>query len=320
MTGSVVTGSGATGRAAAPALAGRNRAGRNLASQYRRLRTAHPVRVLRWLRNGMLTAVAAAALLYLWVAVQAGHDISAAQRTSQGIGYIAKAVAAATAAGAALDRTSASEDVTLTGTGGDYINQVTQVNKYLALVAEDNAAGTAGTSQIQFVQGQLGTYLAMSETAITDYGAGGELGPAAESYAQGANDDLVSALDQLNTIENGALRIQRGAWALDPSVFWWVLLAPVVVVLLLAGATAHVLARHFRRLAGPPLLGSVLITAATMITVGFLNGHDQRHLAASRWAGQPVTLTVVLLLLLTAAVLAHRAYRPRLAEYRFNPS
>jgi hypothetical protein len=293
---------------------------RVLAGQYRQLRSAHPVRVLRWLRNGMLLAVAAAALLYVWVATQAGHDIDAARRTSQGIGYIDKAAAAARASAAALSYTTATEDVTLTGTGGTYITQVTQVDKYLALVAEDNAAGAAGTSQIQFVQGQLGSYLNMSETAIRDYGAGGDLGPAGQGYASGTESDLLSALTNLKTIEQNARSDQRGAWPLDPGTFWWVLLGPVIAVLLLAGATAYVLARHFRRHVGPRLWGSLLITAGTVITVGFLNWHDEQYLVADQRAGHPVTLSAALLLLLAAAVLAYLAYRPRLAEYRFRPS
>ena len=98
------------------------------------------------------------------------------------------------------------------------------------------------------------------------------------------------------------------------------LLGPVIGVLLLAGATAQVLARHFRRHVSPWLWGSLLITAGTVITVGFFNWNDERHQAADQWAGHPVTLTGALLLFLTAAVLAHLAYRPRLAEYRFKPS
>jgi hypothetical protein len=293
---------------------------RVLAGQYRQLRTVHPVRVLRWLRNGMLLGVAAAALLYVWVAVQAGHDIDAARRTSQGITYIGQAITAAQTAGTALSHTSATEDVTLTGTGGNYVNLVAQVSKYIVLIAADNAAGTAGTSEIQFVQVQFGTYLGLSETAIQDYRAGGYLGPAGEMYASGAEFNLRVALGQLKMTEQAALAAQRGAWPLDPGTFWWVLLGPVIGVLLLAGATAHVLARHFRRHVGPWLWGSLLITAATMIAVGFLNEDDEQHLAAARSAGHPVTMTSALVLLLAAAVLAYRAYRPRLAEYRFKPS
>jgi hypothetical protein len=299
---------------------------RVLAGQYRQLRTAHPVRVLRWLRNGMLLTVAAAALLYVWVAVQAGNDIDAARRTTEGIDYVGKAVGAVNKAGTALRHTAATEDVTLIGIGKAYDTQVTQVYGYLDVVAEDNGAGTAGTSQIQFAQGQLVNYLDQSETAIRDYSAGGYLGPAGELAASGgqgqsgAQGGLISALRDLKAIEQKALDAQHRAWPLDPRVFWWVLLAPVIGVLLLAGGTVHVLARHFRRPAGPWLWGSLLIIAATMITVGFLNWNDEQELAANQWAGHPVTLTVVLLLLLAAAVLADFAYRPRLAEYRFKPS
>jgi hypothetical protein len=57
-----------------------------------------------------------------------------------------------------------------------------------------------------------------------------------------------------------------------------------------------------------------------VITVGFLNWHDEQYLVADQRAGHPVTLSAALLLLLAAAVLAYLAYRPRLAEYRFRPS
>jgi hypothetical protein len=299
---------------------------RVLAGRYRQLRTAHPVRVLRWLRNGMLLGVAAAALLYVWVAIQAGNDINAARRTTQGIGYIDEAATAVHAAGTALNHTSATEDVTLTGIGKAYVTQITQVQQYLAVVAADNGAGTEGTSQLQFVQGELGVYLNLSETAIGDYSAGGSLGPAGELAASGGlgqpggQGELLSALGDLKTIELGAFGAQRRAWPLDPETFWWVLLGPVIGVLLLAGATVYVLARHFRRRAGLWLWGSLLITAATMTAAGFLNWNDEQELAADPWAGHPVTLTVALLLLLVAAVLADLAYRPRLAEYQFKPA
>src|SRR5260221_5502515 len=101
-----------------------------IAGQYRRLRSAHPVHVLRWLRNGMLLGVTAATLLYLWVAIQAGSDIAAARRTQQAIADIGKAGIAVTDAGNALDHAFRHEDVTLVGTGSDFVNQITQVNKY----------------------------------------------------------------------------------------------------------------------------------------------------------------------------------------------
>lgn len=293
---------------------------RVLAGQYRQLRTAHPVRVLRWLRNGMLLTVAVAALLYVWVAVQAGNDINAARRTTQGITNIEQASRSVQTAGTALRRAFETEDPTLTGIGNGYITAATQVHKYLILAAEDNAAGTEGTSELQFAQVQLETYLEQSANAVRDYVIGPRLGLADLTYAESGGSDLVSALNNLEGTERAALHAQRNAWPLDPGTFWWVLLGPVIAMLLLAGATAHVLARHFRRHVSPWLPGSLLATAATMITVGFFNWNDEQELARDQWAGHPVTLAAALLVLLAAAVLADRAYRPRLAEYRFKPS
>jgi hypothetical protein len=289
------------------------------AGQYRRLRSAHPVTVLRWLQNGVLLGVAAAALLYLWVAVQAGSDIAAARQTQKAIAGIGKAGNAVTDAGNALDHAFVHEDVTLVGTGSDFANQITQVNKYLTLAAEGNAAGAEGTGDIQYVQNQLASYLQLSETAVRDYDHGTALGQAGQQYAAGAESDVKSAIDELRQTEQTALDAQRRAWALDPGTFWWALLGPVIGMLLLVAATANVVARHFRRHVSPWLWGSLLITAATIVTAGSFNAADGRSLAGDPWAGHPATMAVVLPLLLAAAMLAQLAYRPRLAEYRFPP-
>ena len=295
------------------------RAGRAIAGQYRRLRSTHPVRVLRWLRNGVLLSVAAAALLYLWVTIQAGHDITAARRTQQAIADTGKASSAVTAGGTALDYAFSREDVTLVGAGSEFVNQITQVDKYLALAAEDNAAGTEGTREIQYVQDLLASYLQLSENAVRDYDRGTVLGQAGQQYASGDEGDVQSAISLLANAERTALDAQHAAWALDPGTFWWALLGPVIGMLLLVAATAYVLARHFRRHVSPWLWGSLLITAVTMVIAGFFNSADARSLAADPWAGHPATVAVALLLLLAAAVVAQLAYHPRLAEYRFQP-
>src|ERR1022692_3965127 len=125
----------------------------------------HPVDVLHWLRNGILLCVAATAAMYLWVAIQAGSDIAAAQRTQQAITDLGAASSAVKAAGSALDYAFSREDPTLVGT----------------------------------------------------------------------------------------------ASVLHPATFWWALLGPVIGFLLLAAATARVLARHFRRHVSPYLWGALLI-------------------------------------------------------------
>ena len=301
--------------------------------------TAHPVTVLRWLRNGVLLSLAAAALLYLWVAIQARHEIAAVHRTQQAIVHTEDARSTAASAQHALQAAFKSEDVTLTGTGTDYVNKITQVNKDLTLAAEDNAAGSEGTSQIQYVSGELESYLELSESAVLDYSLSQPFGLDTETYASGGESNLRSALGQAQTCqqltrleqggsapvglaptEENALCVQRSAWPLDPGTFWWALLGPVIGVLLLVTATAYVLARHFRRHLSRWLWGALLTTAAVSITVGIFNVVDERHLSGTQLASYPATITVALLLFLAAGVQAYLAYRPRLAEYRFRPS
>jgi hypothetical protein len=293
---------------------------RIFARRYRRLRTAHPVIVLEWLRNSVLVCVLAAASLYLWVATQASNDIGAAGRTAQAVADIGKASTAAKDADRALGTEFKTEDVTLTGTGGAYVDDLTAVDKDLTLAAEDNAAGPEGTEGIQFVQDELATYLQLSENAVLAYGAGKRFGQIMESNASGSDQDIGTALVALRSTEATALRAQRGAWPLDPAAFWWALLGPVAGILLLTVATAQVLARHFRRHVSRWLWGSLLVTAATVVIVGVFNWNDERHLSADPWAGHPATLTAALVLFFLAAVLAQLAYHPRLAEYRFESS
>lgn len=301
-------------------MAERRTAPQILTAQYRRLRAVHPINVLRWLRNGMLLSVAAASVLYLWVAVQAGHDIDAARRTRQAITDIQQARGTVRNAGEALSTAVDREDVTLTGTGSDYINQITQVHKYLTLAAENNAAGTEGAIEIQSVQGLLVTYLRLSENVARDYGRGKPLGEASLTYAAGGEENLLNTLNDLKGTEQRALSAQRGAWPLATGMFWWAMLGPVIAMLLLLVATAQVLARHFRRHVSRWLWGSLLTTAAAVVTVGLFNARDARELAADPWAGNPATMTIALLLFLAAGVQAYLAYRPRLDEYRFPPS
>lgn len=284
----------------------------------------HPVDALRWLRNGILLCLVAAAAMYLLVVIQAGSDIAAAQRTQQAVNDLKTASVAVTTAGSALNYAFSREDPALVGTGSDFVNDITQVDKELTLAAESNAASTAGTSDIQYVENQLTSYQQLSETAVSDYEQSPAFGLVGYGYAAGAESPVQSAIDTLTGDEQAALSAQRGAWVLQPTTFWWVLLGPVIAFLLLVAATARVLASGFRRHVSPHLWGALLVTVATTVTVGFLNARDVQRLAQSRpqvlSAGDPVTMTIVLLLLLGAVSLAHLAYQPRLAEYRFRSS
>jgi hypothetical protein len=294
------------------------RAQRLIAVRYRRLRTAHPVYVLEWLRNGVLLAIAAAALLYLLVAIQASSDIGTAIRTHQAVHDISRASDAVAAAGTALTGTlTLDDDLQLTGIGSEYFSDISEVSIYLTLAAENNGAGTDGTTDIQFAQGQLDVYQQASETAVTDYELGSDLGLAGEKYAASGAGDLTTALIALQNAEQAALSGQRGAWPINPAAFWWVLLGPVIAVLMLAVATIRVLARHFRRHVSPWLWGSLLTVTATAVTAGFLNVDDERTPSQHPLAGNPVSLACALALFLAAAVMAQLAYRRRLADYRF---
>jgi hypothetical protein len=298
--------------------------------------TPHPATVLRWLRDGVLLCTAAAALLYLWVAINARHEIAAIHRTQAAVGYITDASSTAAQAQSALRTAFGTEDVALTGAGEAYVIDLPLINSDLTLATEDNASGTLGTSQIQYVEGELDTYLALGENAVHDYSVGRPFGLAAETYASGGESNLTAALGQAQTcqelarlaqdgaaptglapIEDQALCAQRASWPLDPGTFWWILLWPVIVMLFLVMATAYVQARHFRRHLSRWLWGSLLTAAATTVAVGVCNVIDERRLSGSQLAGHPATVIIAAVLFLGAGVQAYLAYRPRLAEYRF---
>jgi hypothetical protein len=290
------------------------------APRYRRLRATHPVYVLAWLRNGVLLGIAGAALLYLLVAVQASSDIATSIRTNQAMADIRAARAASAKAELALESALSTNYVRLIGTGPDYVNYVSDVTTDLALAAENYGASTNGTIDIQSAQGQLETYLQLSDNAVSDAEAGPTLGAAGESYAYTGEQGLESQLCILRKDEQTALSEQYDEWPVDPAAFWWALLGPLIIVLILAGATARLLARHFRRHVSPWLWVSLLLATATAVTAGFLNLDDERTHSRDPLAGHPITLICALLLFLAAGLMAHLAYRRRLADYQFRSS
>jgi hypothetical protein len=307
------------------------------ADRYRGLRATHPATLLRWLRNGLLTAIVATALLYLLVATQARHQIAAADRTAHAIAQIDRASTAASDASAALKYAFEHEDVALIGAGSAFADDAAQVGTDMTLAAEGNAAGPEGDAQIQFVQGQLATCVSLADTAVLDYDDDSALGAKADSDVLSAfraedhrylgkgpaiadTGGLIAAVKDLRALEQRAFRAQLDSPWLDPVCTWLLLAAPVLCALLLVGASGYVLASHFRRHISPLLGGAFLATAVVAVTVGVLGTHDERTLSTDPRAGHPVTMSAGLLLLTAALVLAHRAYAPRLAEYRWRSS
>lgn len=298
-----------------------------------RLRTTHPTTVLRWLRAGVLAAVAVTALLSFVVMTQADRQIAAAQRTNEAIGFIKTAHSEARVADAALTSVFETGQVSLIGTGSAFSNHIARVYTNVTSAAEGNAAGKPGLTQIQFVQGQLTTCLRLADAAVRDYARTGQDGVRAAHNA--LTDDrerdpgnqqpipgtggLTASLDDLKATEQKALDEQGHSRWLDPAYVWPLLVGPAATMLLLVLATGYVLAQHFRRYLGLRLPLALLATTAVGIGSGtvVLTDLDQQHLAEHPLTRTPVTLTLALALLATAAALTYLAYRSRLAEYRF---
>ncbi|MEE4545084.1 hypothetical protein V2S66_24340 [Streptomyces sp. V4-01] len=308
---------------------------RGPAGWYARLRATHPVRVLRWLRTGVLVLVAATALLYLTVSVQAGQELRAARRTEQAVADVNLAVTAAGNANAALIDAFAGGNVALIGTGTEFANATAEVYNHVTTAAAGNAAGRRGLAEIQFVQGQLTNCVQLAEISAGDFARDrGDREVAAAYDALNALQEvdpdtgasipdtggLISSLRDLANLETAARDAQLRSHWLDPAWSWSLLTGPAALMLLLVLATGWVLARHFRRHVDPLLLGALLATAAVGAAVAVLGGVDVHRQAGDPRAGHPLTMTLALCLLAAAGVCAYLAYRPRLAEYRFPPT
>ncbi|MEU5980419.1 hypothetical protein [Streptomyces sp. NPDC047315] len=297
---------------------------------WRKLRGVHPTRVLRWLRTGMLTMVCATAVVHLLVAVDGGQEITSARRTNAAINDIRTAIGAAEEAGRALDE-AASGQLELIGAGTDFANATARIGTLVTAAAPGNAAGAAGRTQIQFVQGQLTTVLELTGAAVRDQrhsrqsSVDGAVGALAASHLPDPDTGrpipgtggLRASLEDLEKMQINGLARQRDANWLDPVQLWGLAMAPLVVMLALGLATAWVLACHFHRHIGRRLPGAFAVTAAVAVVSAALTTWDEGRLSAHPAVGHPVTMTVALLALVVAGVLNHLAYRPRLAEYRF---
>ncbi|MFJ4771288.1 hypothetical protein ACIP88_19620 [Streptomyces uncialis] len=313
------------GRAAHPPLLSR------VTGTWRRLRRAHPVRRLRWLRSGMLALVCATAVGWVVVAVDGGQEITSVRRADSALQDIGAARHAAQQADLALERAVATGQLELIGTGTEFANATARISTLVTAAAQGNAAGAAGRKQIQFVQGQLTTALELAATAVRDYPRTGRAGVDSARGALTAprlpdpdtrrpipgTGGLLASLQDLEETQSDGLAQRRDASWLNPFRLWLLAAAPALMMLGLVLATAHVLIRRFHRPVGPRLLGVFALTAGVAFAAAALTTWDESRLAAHPTAGHPVTMTVALLALSAAGVLNHMAYRPRLAEYRF---
>lgn len=292
---------------------------------YRQFRQAHPVTRLRWLRNGVLLCVLAAALLYLWTALAARQDIATVNRTQQTISVINATRADVSTAQRGLNYALGHDGSAPADESSSYTVNLLNASAKFAGTAQ-GALGPEEVIYFRHISKGLPAYLELSDTAVSEAVAafrtrsGPVSGQLPVMIAEQQGTDMLSELESLRAEEQAALHAQRDAWALDPDAFWWVLLAPVIVLVLLVAATVRVLADHFRRYASPWLWAAVTVTAAATVITGLFATADESHRSADPWAGHPATITVALLLYAAAGVAAYIAYHPRLAEYRFQSS
>jgi hypothetical protein len=305
------------------------------AARYRRLRTAHPVSVLRWLRLGVLLGMLLTLLLCLVVAFVARQKIAEANRTGQAITEIGEAWQAARSASDSLQTAFGEGAVVLTGTGNDFTRYTDQINSDMISANTDNAAGAAGTAQIHFIFAQLDTCKELAESDVREGSATGldarqcltDPDQRVQVKVAGTTrtttvrvpgtGGLTAELTDLQNLESDALTAQRGSIWLTPWIHWWLLLAPVAVMLVLGVASGGILIRHFRRHVGVLLPSALLLTLAVAILVGSLSSVDSRDLPSAPLASRLPVVFLVAIALVAAMLLADRAYRPRLAEYRF---
>jgi hypothetical protein len=268
--------------------------------------------VLRRLRVGVLSMVALTALLYLLVANRAGEQMAAADRTRQAIDNLTAAREAAVQAKVELTKAEAATgEVDLIGAGTGFANATTSVSTLLTSATKGNAAGEQGLHHIQFVQGQLTTCLQLANgpQGASAAIAAVEDGPERDDAGRDVRftGGLIESLEDLREIETLALDEQLRSLWLNPYLLWPLFLTPVAVMLLLACATGHVVARHFRQYPSPALGLALLATASVAVTAC-----SDPLLPGKGWV-----MAIALPLLLAAAGLGYLAYRPRIDEYRF---
>jgi hypothetical protein len=301
---------------------------------------AHPVTWLRWLRVSALAVVFVTALLG-WLETSRAHEgiTMASMHGVRAVADVADAGQQLAAANSAAGDSFTAGAVALTGPGATYTADIASAAQDLVLAAEDNVAGTAGSDQVQFAEGQLSTYRAQVDQAGTDFAAGDPVLARAElGYATTLLDGLSADLRQLGQGELNAVSAALGSAWLAPGTLWLLLLVPLAVLAAVAAWTCYVLLAGFRRLLSVPLVLAVVTSLAFVIVVAAANAHDSTHamrfvqLAVGGLPGHPGQLAALspdaaigssgwtllggAALAACAALLAFTAYRPRILEYR----
>lgn len=258
----------------------------------------HPVQRLRWLRNSMLAMILVAAALCLLVTYRAHDEITnATDHGAQAISYVNVAYLALIEAqdsiitdfgntgGALGDFATTSEDYTAAA------------NQDLGLAAENDVAGGQGVSDLQAAQGLIANYNDLVQQLGVDAGESStgksSTGKSSSPLAMADLWDLVGGVQNILSELNGTpsqpgldqaeqarvLADLRSGW-LNPGDFWWLLLAPFFVMLLLAVGSGYVMWRGFRRVLSVRLAATLAVTLGLIALVAVLNMHDSGHAEA----------------------------------------
>jgi hypothetical protein len=312
-----------------------------------------PVRGLRWLRASMLAMIVACAALCGLVAYQGHRELTAADGPgAQVIADVNQAYRALVKANADALTNIRIGDASLIGPSRAFVTDMSAANGELALSTRDNVAGARGAMMIHFTEGLLSSYSAQIALASVDSGGSPMLGRADVSAASGTlkqaeqslsgGGDLGLAAQSLyahgglRQAEQSAVRADLHSRWLGSRDVWPLLLAPFLVLLLLAAGTSRVLWQGFRRVLSVRLVIALALTLGLICVVTHLTAKDAArsrrtlHALLAHASHPPGTapattayslwpLEAGLILAVGAAVLAFAAYRPRLEEYRYRP-
>jgi hypothetical protein len=268
------------------------------AASGRRRQLSTPARLRR-----LLTAVLTAIVLF-WIAatiLQQGLQAvahSAHNALSPAYQDAVQARAALSDADLAAWQAFRSGASQLTGPGLQYQNDITNAGEALERLAALQAPGSAGSSLLQTISGQLVSYQSLVEQADAEYrrdialgtASKGDLGLAYLTYASSTLRDpqggLLAGIDELAGPGQQALRGQLASpWANRalPLVF----AVPALLALSGIAAASMFLRRRFKRAISLPLL---LAAAATCGLAGWLviaTWHADSALAAARGTALP---------------------------------
>ena len=257
---------------------------------------------LRRLLVGLLVATA---LLWVTATVLQRGQQSATQAvsgTTQAYLDEVQARASLSDADRAAWQSFRSGEAQFTGPGQQYQNDITTAGQALDRLAALKAVGSADSSQLQTISGQLVNYEGLVEQADAEYRRDVALGPASKddlgfaylSYASSSlreQGGLLTSVSVLTRPDQQALRGQMATPWSNPALL---LIFAVPALALLAGiaATQAFLRRRFNRRVSPPLLLAAALTVCMSAWIITATLHADSAFSAARTTALPAVTGV----------------------------